>query len=1037
MKVFIASAAALITVVAGAFSPSSANPASSGDGYARFYSGLRWRLIGPFRGGRALTVAGVAGSPTLAYFGAVAGGVWKTSDAGRTWNPIFDDQRIASIGAVAVAPSNPNIIYVGSGEADMRSDISYGNGVYKSIDGGKTWSHIGLDDTRQIGKILIDPRDPNVVYVAALGHAYGPNAERGVFRTTDGGSTWAKVLYEGVNAGAIDLAFAPNDSRTLYAALWQTRRPPWNVYPPSNGPQSGLYKSTDRGQSWRELPLCGAGPAGSCGRLGIAISPAAPRRVYVIADARKGGLYRSDDGGASWRLVNGETRLWERGWYFCAIAADAKNPATVYISDTAFYRSTDAGIHFTPIKGSPDGDDFHAIWIDPADDQHLVLGSDQGASVSLNGGATWSSWYNQPTGQFYHVAADSRFPFWVYGAQQDSGTASTPTRGDYLGLSFRDWRAPTGDESGYAVPDPLDPTRIFHGNVGRVDLASLQDKDITPYLAFPGYYRSAWTMPLAFSPANPHALYFGSQMLFRTLDGGRTWSIISPDLTRPNPGVPANLDATTAADNLRAGPRRGVIYAIAPSPISAREIWIGTDDGKVWLTRDDGKHWRDVTPPGLTAWSKVGMIEASRFDANIAYAAVDRHRLDDVRPYLYRTRDGGRTWARTTSGIADGAYVNVVREDPVRRGLLYAGTELGAYVSFDDGGYWHPLQLNLPVTSIRDFAIRDNSLVVATHGRAFWVLDDLSPLREVSPNLARAAAWLFSPENALRVRPPDDRGERLPPEEPAGQNRPPGAFIDYYLASAARGALVIEIRDSSGAVVRRYSSADVPKPPDVEDLKYPLYWARGAAAPEAAAGMHRFAWDMRYAAPAAIAKESGDAAGAWAPPGRYTVRLIVDGRVSVRPLVLSKDPRVRASDADLRAQFELTRAIENLRVSALSAYAGARSAADRLDRHAGTNASSRLARRIRSLAGAPPATSPDDSIGVPETSIGTLHYVGVALRALEDAVESADLAPTADDVTAYQRWGAVLASDLVRWHEFERAFSALRRRGEYSSARSF
>ncbi len=604
---------------------------------ARLLQGLRWRSIGPARGGRSLAVTGVRGQPEVFYFGAVDGGVWRSNDAGRTWKPLFDSEGIASIGAIAVAPSNPLIIYVGTGEADMRSDIAYGNGMYKSEDGGKTWRHIGLEDSRQIARILVDPQDPEKVFVAALGHAYGPNAERGVFYSKDGGKKWKRVLFHDENTGAIDLAFEPGNPKTIFAALLQTRRPPWNIYPPSKGPGTGLYRSKDGGEHWEQLTGHGL-PSEGLGRMGITFAPSNPRRIYLIADAKGGGLYRSDDGGENWRRVSEDERIWGRGWYFCEVSVDSKDADTVYVPNTGLYRSRDGGKTFTVIKGAPGGDDYHQLWIDPDEPQRMILGSDQGAVVTRNGGETWSSWYNQPTGQFYHVATDNRFPYWVYGAQQDSGAAATPSRSKYRSLNFHDWRPMNaGDENGYIAPDPLNPEIVYGGTVARQDLRNEQIAHLPPGLAQTEKLRHTWTLPLVFSPVDAHVMYFGSQKLFRTADGGNSWQAISPDLTREDAGVPANLDAPTAAD-APGEKRRGVIYTIGPSSVQAGEIWAGTDDGLIQLTLDEGRTWSNVTPAELTPWSKLTQVEASHFDAGTAYAAVDRHRLEDLHAYLYRSR---------------------------------------------------------------------------------------------------------------------------------------------------------------------------------------------------------------------------------------------------------------------------------------------------------------------------------------------------------------------------------------------------------------
>ncbi|PYQ63251.1 MAG: hypothetical protein DMF53_10705, partial [Acidobacteria bacterium] len=705
---------------------------------------LRWRLIGPFRGGRVLAVTGVPGEPEHFYFGGVNGGVWETRDAGRTWQPVFDGQPIGSIGALAVAPSNPRVIYVGSGEADMRSDIAQGNGMYKSMDGGRTWSHIGLADSQQIGRVLVHPRDPDVVFVAALGHPYGPNAERGVFRSRDGGKTWRKVLYKDENTGATDLAFEPGNPEVIYAALWQTRRTPWHIYPPSSGPGGGLYKSIDGGEHWTQIT--GHGFPDKPGRIGLAAAPNRPRRLYAMVDVPDvGGIYRSDDAGATWTHGSGDDRVWGRGWYFAGITVEPGNADVIYACNTALYRSEDGGKTFVPVKGAPGGDDYHQLWIDPEAPRRRILGVDQGTVVSVDGGETWSSWFNQPTGQFYHVSTDNRFPYWVYGSQQDSGAAGVPSRTNaYDGIAITEFREVTaGGESDEIAPDPQDPQILYGGRVEKLDLRTMQTRTVDPALAYPDLYRGTWTLPIVFSPRDPKVLYFSYQRLFRTADGGEHWTAISPDLTREAPGVPPNLDPPTAANRPGEGSRFGVIYTIAPSRTANHDLWVGTDDGLIWRTHDEGAHWDNVTPAGLGPWSKVGILDASHFDPETAYAAVDRHRLDDVKPYIYRTHDGGRHWDLVASGIPDGSFVNAVREDAVRKGLLYAGTERGVYVSFDDGDHWQPLQLNLPVTSVRDLDVHGEDLVIATHGRAFWVLDGLAPLRQLDARVEGAAAWLF------------------------------------------------------------------------------------------------------------------------------------------------------------------------------------------------------------------------------------------------------------------------------------------------------
>jgi photosystem II stability/assembly factor-like uncharacterized protein len=892
---------AVVTVVAAALAvvaslDLAAQPSSGSHG--RFYSGLRWRMLGPFRGGRVNAVSGVPGHPNTFYFGSVGGGLWKTTNAGRTWIPVFDRQPIASIGAISVAPSNPDIVYVGTGEADMRSQITYGNGVYKSVDGGATWKHVGLDDTRQIGRVLVDPRRPDVVFVAALGHTYGPNPDRGVFRSRDGGATWQKVLFKNDDVGAIDLALDPRDSRIVYATLWNTRRPPWSIYPPSYGPGGGVYKSLDGGTSWR--PLSEGLPAEGLGRIGIAVAPTLASRLYAIVDAKQGGLYRSDDAGATWSLVSAERRIWERGWYFCKVTVDPKNPDVVYVSNTSLYRSTDGGKSWTAIKGAPGGDDYHQLWIDPDDGQRMVLGSDQGGIVSVDGGTTWSSWYNQPIAQLYHVAADYRFPYWVTGAQQDSGSVAVATRSMFAEIGTRNWLpACAGGEAGYTAPDPLHPDILFGGTVTRCNVVTGETVNVSPERGMSEPARHTWTLPLVFSAADPRALYFSNQYLFKTINGGESWSQISPDLTREDPGVPPNLDAATAA-NAPQGKRRGVIYTIAPSPLKASVIWVGTDDGLVHLTRDDGKTWQNVTPPPLTPWSKVAMVEASHFDVNTAYAAVDRHRLEDYAPYVYRTADGGKSWQKITAGLPPGVHLQSIKEDPERRGLLFAGTELAVFVSFDDGGRWESLQLNLPAVSVRDLAIHDDDLIVATHGRGFWVIDSMTVLRQVAEEPPRADAFLFRPGDAILIPPPSENGTPQPRDEPLAENRPYGALIDYYLAADASAPVVLEIVDPAGDVIRRYSSADRVTPVDPTTLNIPAFWRPTPDVLSSKAGQHRWVWDLRGTPPPAASGGRGGAGagGGFGPrlgplvlPGQYAVRLTVNGKEAVQPLVVRMDPR--------------------------------------------------------------------------------------------------------------------------------------------------
>jgi photosystem II stability/assembly factor-like uncharacterized protein len=1013
---------AIASAFAVQFSPAQAQSASP-----RFddklFQELRWRSIGPHRGGRALAVTGVRGQPELFYFGSVDGGVWRSNDAGRTWNPIFDSQPIGSIGAIAVAPSNPGVIYVGSGEADMRSNIGYGDGMYKSTDAGKSWTHIGLTDSRQIARILVDPTDPNKVFVAVLGHAYGPNTERGVFRSKDGGATWQRILFHDENTGAIDLAFVPGNTSTLYAALLQTRRPPWNVYPPSKGPASGLYRSSDGGDHWE--PVIGHGlPTEEVGRIGIAFAPSNPKRIYLIVDAKAGGLYRSDDGGQNWQLMSQDTRLWQRGWYFGEVSVDPKDADTVYLPNTTLYRSRDGGKTFAAFKGAPGGDDYHQLWIDPDEAKRMILGSDQGTIVTRNGGETWSSWYNQPTGQMYHVSADTRFPYWVYGAQQDSGSIATPSRGKYRALDVHDWRpVAAGDENGYIAPDPENSEVIYGGFVARQDLNNEEIQLTPPTLAHPGNYRRTWTLPLVFSPLDRKVLYFGSQVLFRTTDGGNSWQVISPDLTREDPGAPSNLDPPAIADAGKEK-RRGVIYTIGPSYTRKGELWAGTDDGLIQLTQDEGKTWSNVTPPEITAWSKVTHIEASHFDAGTAYAAVDQHRLDDMHAYLYRTRNFGKNWELVSNGIPEGYFLNCVREDPVRKALLYACTEKGVFVSFDDGDHWQPLQMNLPTTSVRDLVIHGDDLVIATHGRSFWILDDIAPLRQMTAEMAQSASWLFQPATAYRVRPGTDQGTPVPFDEPHADNPPDGAVLDYYLKDTQSNPVQLEILDSADALVRRFASDDVLPRTKPEDMQFPMNWVHDPEPVSTKAGAHRFVWDLHYVFPADVHASFYGPKPPLALPGKYTVKLTANGRSQSQPLVLKMDPRVKTSQADLekmfRAESRVAKNLADLSTAMKHAQELQTNLAARQKEIPSNGeiaeALAALDRKTAELIG----VQGEPEFGVfgltaPATETVTLREASNAATGLLSIVQSSDSTPTADAAVAMEKWDSATKNVLERW----------------------
>ncbi len=902
---------------------------------------MKWRSIGPHRASRTVAAAGHPRRPFTFYMAQVNGGVWKTTDAGRTWNPIFDDQPTGSIGVIAVAPSNPDVIYVGSGEGLHRPDLSTGNGVYKSTDAGRTWTHLGLPDAQQIPSLAIDPRNPDRVFVAALGHPYGPNEERGVFRSLDGGRTFQKVLYKDENTGANDVDIDPSNPDIVYATLWEERQGPWEnaVWAGTNG---GIFKSTDGGSTW--TPLTKGLPV--VVQANLAISPANPRRLYAaVAGTDKpglldqtrgtGGIYRSDDAGDNWTLVSTDPRPTGRigGGDLPMPLPHPKDPDQLVMASTVSWKSTDGGKSWLPFKGAPGGEDYQNGWFNPENPDIMLLAADQGAVVTLNGGQTWSSWYNQPTAQLYHVSADNAFPYRVCSGQQESGSACVSSRGNYGAVSVRDWLPVGVDEYGYVAPDPLNPDIVYGGRtVSRFDRRTGQVSAVGPVAGrgggpgATGNFRQVRTMPVVFSEVDKRSLFFANNHLWKTVDGGQTWKQISPDLTRKSWDIPKSVGKYTSLPGSQPT-QRGVIYTVAPSYQDLQRIWVGTDDGLIHVTGDGGATWKDVTPPQVTSWAKVSLIDAGRFNPTTAYAAINTLRLDDLRPHILRTHDGGATWTEIVAGIPAGETVNAVREDPKKKGLLFAATERAVYVSFDDGARWQALRLNMPVSSVRDILIKDDDLVAATHGRGFWILDDITPLRQIGPSTREEDAVLFVPTTGWRVRWNTSTDMPWPVEEPTGANPPDGVPINYYLKQASSSPVTLVIENSEGRVVRRYASSDVPAPiPDPPNAPVPLYWYRPPQVLSASAGMHRFIWDLHYqplpdaaGAPGggrgglpiqAIPYNTAPATGTpFVSPGTYRVKLTVNGKTLTQPITVKQDPRVKTPAVTMQQVYTLTNAL--------------------------------------------------------------------------------------------------------------------------------
>ena len=964
----------------------------------------------------------------------VNGGVWKSDDYGRTWNPIFDRESTQSIGAIAVAASDPNIVYVASGEGLHRPDLSVGNGIYKSTDAGKTWTHLGLDNAQQVPALAVDPRDPNRVFAAVLGHPYGASEQRGIYRSTDGGKSWQKVVSQDENTGGSGVEIDPSNPDVIYASMWEVREGPWEDGNSYNGTNGGLFKSIDSGNTWHRI---GNGLPSDLAQINVAIAPSDSRRLYATVATASGklGVYRSDDAGENWSEITTDPRPSGRigGGDLAVPKVDPKDRDLIYVASTVTMRSTDGGKTWSGFRGAPGGDDYQNLWINPNNGNIILLVSDQGALVTVNRGASWSSWYNQPTAQLYHAMADNSFPYRVCAGQQESGSVCISTRGNDGAITFRDWHPVGVIEYGYVAPDPLDHDLVYGGGrseVSKFHWSTGQVQNVTPIPLRSTKYRTDRTEPLMFSPVDPHILYYAANVLFKSTDGGNSWQAISKDLTREAPGIPASVGNLIPKG---AEKQRGVIYALAPSFKSVTTLWAGTDDGLIWITRDGGKNWSNITPKDLIPWSKVTQISASHFDEETAYASVSRFRIDDSHPYIYRTHDGGKTWKRITAGLPDFGAVNTVREDAIRKGLLFAGTENAVWVSFDDGDHWQSLQMNLPHTSMRDLWIHENDLIVATHGRSFWILDDISPLREVSAEVANSI-HLFKPGLAYRVQRDTYTDTPLPPDEPVGENPPDGAVIDYFLPAPSSGPVTMEILDAQGKLVRRFSSADKP-PVSEEELQkqlIPMYWIRPFKRLSADGGMHRWVWDLHYPAPVATRHEFPISAipldtpryplGPTVLPGSYTVQFTANGKTLSVTLNVKMDPRVKTSAAGLAKKFEAETKLASLLTESSEAVFGAGSVRDQVEKLAPqANSSTKetisaFEKKLTALLG-----TTAGGFAAPPSDEPTLSRINSQSGTLYGQVWQADAEPTIAQQQALASIEQYSGGLLARWKEFRNA----------------